>query len=248
MRYSYATILSSENFLPGVKKLYKGIRKYSDIEFTVFIDDNISESVKEKLQALGMTVIREKEPIFGESVISEKQSKDRWNKTLFKLVIFKEYGFDKLVYLDSDLLIRGNLDDLFEKPEWSAVPDKLFFPECGREGLNAGVITVVPSNRTYDALTNLVKKVAEKHEIFGDQDVLNEYLTDWDTRGELHLGSEYNTCFYSKKSNKNPKVVHFIFESKPWMWSRKQLFLKKIKWFLTFQNRKNKFIDEYLRG
>lgn len=248
MKNAYATILSSENFLPGVKKLYKAIRKFSDKEVVVFIGDEISLETEQELKDLGLSVIRENEPVFDEGIISERQAMDRWNKTLFKLVIFREHGYEKFVYLDSDLLIRDNIDDLFEKPEWSAVPDELFFPKYGRKGMNAGVMVVKPSEETYRTLIELTKTVSEKMRVFGDQDVINELLTDWDDNTELQLDEEYNSCFYSKCSCKKPKVVHFILESKPWMWSKKDIFLKKAKWFLTFQSRKIKYLNEYLRG
>lgn len=248
MKSAYATILSSENFTEGVKKLYKGIRRYSQREMVVFVNDEITDSTVSELQKLGVTVIKETEPVFDEGTISEKQAKDRWNKTLFKFVVFKEHGFDKLVYLDSDLLIRGNIDELFDKPEWSAVPDKNFYPEHGREGLNAGVMVIRPSMDTYKRLVELTTDTSKNHEIFGDQDVLNILLAKWDDSGELHLDEEYNSCFYSNCSCKEPRVVHFILESKPWMWSKKNILLKKMKWFLTFQNKKIKYLNEYLRG
>ncbi len=248
MRSAYATILSSENFTIGVKRLYRDIRKFSKREVVVFVNDEISESTVSELREFGLTVIKENEPVFDEGVISEKQAKDRWNKTLFKFVIFKEHGFDKLVYLDSDLLIRSNIDDLFDKPEWSAVPDKKFFPEYGREGLNAGVMVIAPSIDTYKKLVDLTAETSENHRIFGDQDVFNLLLQDWDVSEELHLGEEYNFCFYSNSYCDNPKVVHFIFENKPWMWSKSSIVLKKLKWFISGQNRKIKYLEEYLRG
>ena len=84
MKRAYATILSSEDFLPGVKTVYLGIRRYSSEEFVVFVKDNISEAVRTELRNLGMTVICESEPDIPKEVLSEKQLTDRWNNTLFK--------------------------------------------------------------------------------------------------------------------------------------------------------------------
>lgn len=248
MKSAYATILSSENFAAGVKRLYRGIRSFSNAEVAVFVNEDISKSTVSELEKLGLTVIKESGPVFDEGVITEKQAADRWNKTLFKFVVFKEHGYDKLVYLDSDLLIRSNIDSLFDKPEWSAVPDKEFFPEYSREGLNAGVMVITPSIKTYKMLVELTTEVSKKQVIFGDQDVVNEFLSEWDKKPELHLGGEYNSCFYSKRGGKNPKVIHFIFEDKPWMWSKKKILMKKLKWLITLQNKKIKYLNEYLRG
>lgn len=245
MRFSYATILSSEEFVTGVKALFKGVRAYSEKDFTVFTDEVISDGICEELEKLGMKVIKEHSPVFPENVISKKQALDRWNKTLFKLVIFKNHGFDKLVYLDSDLLIRGSLDSLFEKPEWSAVSDRDFFPECSRGGLNAGVMVIKPSEETFCKLLSEVEKVASEQEIFGDQDVINSFLKNWEDKKELHLDKIYNACFYSDCISKDSLAVHFIFENKPWMWSKSQILLKSIKWFLVGKQKRNVLLSEY---
>lgn len=247
MKCAYVTILSSENFKPGVKALFKGIRKFSDKDFVVFTGNQISEKTCAELKKLGMHIIKEEEPGFDEGVIGEKQAKDRWNKTLFKFVIFKDYGYDKLVYLDSDLLIRGSLDELFEKPNWSAVPDKAFYPECSRGGLNAGVMVLEPSKETYEELIKRVEVVSKKQEIFGDQDVINEYLSDWEEKDNLHLSEEYNKCFYSVRGCKEPKVVHFIFEDKPWMWNKAETILKRFKWYIAGKRERNRFLSEYFK-
>lgn len=245
MKRAYATILSSEDFYLGVKTVYLSLRRFSKEEFVVFVKSDISDSVKANLRNLGMTVIDETEPDISSEVLSEKQLADRWNNTLFKLVIFKEHGYGKLIYLDGDLLIRATLDELFDKPDFSAVSDRDFFPAYSRGGLNAGVLVVSPSEELYKALLDEIYKVAKEKEIFGDQDVINSYLREWDSEKELHLDVSYNTCFYVSESVINPRVVHFILESKPWMWTARQVFLKQIKWFLRGKTKQLSYLREY---
>lgn len=245
MKSGYATILSSENFVPGVKALFRGIRKFSEKDFLVFVSENICDETRKKLENLGMLVISEKEPMFSEGVISKKQASDRWNRTLFKFVIFKEHGYDKLVYIDSDMLVRQNIDELFDKPEWSAVSDRDFFPEYSRGGLNAGIMVVCPSDETYYKLLENVPVVAQKQDVFGDQDVINEYLKGWEEDKTLHLDRKYNTCFYSKCGKREPKAVHFIFEDKPWMWSFLKVILRMTKWVITGNINRIGFFSEY---
>ena len=45
----------------------------------------------------------------------------RFFYTYSKLRIFEEIYFDKIVFLDSYMLICQNIDELFDKPHWSAV-------------------------------------------------------------------------------------------------------------------------------
>lgn len=244
MKRAYATILTSEEFYEGIRVLYKSLRIFSTEEFVVFLSENISTETEDKLISQGMKVIRTESPKFDEDMISVRQKADRWNKTLFKLVIFKEFGFDKLIYLDSDLLIRKNIDELFDNNCWSAVLDKDFYPECGRSGINAGVMVIEPSDFTYRKLVALVSEVAVKQNIFGDQDVINLYLSKNDI-SFTPLDRAYNTCFYSLKRKDKPVVVHFIFESKPWMWSRKTIICKILKYFVLGKYCAIKVLFEY---
>ncbi|MBR5762381.1 MAG: hypothetical protein IKX87_10200 [Lachnospiraceae bacterium] len=246
MKKAYVTILSSDGFVKGVIALHKGLKRYSREEFAVFTGPEVSEPVKEELRRNNINIIEVDEPSIDLSGVNDVQLRDRWIKTLFKLVVFKDYGYEKLVYLDSDLLIRGSLDELFDKPAISAVSDRAFFPQFSRGGLNAGVMVIEPDEKLYEALCKEIPKVAAKGTAFGDQDVINSYLSEWDSEAELHLDIAYNTCFYDCERVDNPKVVHFILESKPWMWSRKDVLLKKIKWFVKGKRKQIKYLNEYL--
>ena len=251
MKKAYATILSTEDFFPGVRALYLSLRRFSTADFLVFVTTNLADDFVSELEKLGMIVIREKEPVFDSDLLSEKQLADRWNKTLFKLVVFKEHGYDKLIYLDGDMLVRDSLDELFDKPAFSAVADRDFFPAHSRGGLNAGTMVISPSDELYESLLATVTAVAGEQEVFGDQDVINKYLSEWDHDDELHLDCSYNTCFYESEKIKNPKVVHFILADKPWMWSGLAATAKTIKWKLKGRKRQVQYYREYkqfLRG
>ena len=162
MKKAYVTILSSDGFVKGVIALHKGLKRYSREEFAVFTGPEVSEPVKEELRRNNINIIEVDEPSIDLSGVNDVQLRDRWIKTLFKLVVFKDYGYEKLVYLDSDLLIRGNLDELFDKPAISAVSDRAFFPQFSRGGLNAGVMVIEPDEKLYEALCKEIPTVAAK--------------------------------------------------------------------------------------
>lgn len=246
MKKAYVTVLSSNDFYKGVKALYKGLRRYSQEEFCALVSDKVSSDVSKGLEEMGIKVIPEKDFSEETDCLSEEQKNDRWAGTLFKLHIFKNHGYDKIVYLDSDLLIRDSLDELFDKPSISAVSDKSFFGSYGRGGLNAGVMVIEPNDELFESLVKAIPAVAEQKAAFGDQDVINRYCSEWDKESELHLDAGYNTCFYDSEKADNPKVVHFILASKPWMWNKRNILLKEIKWLLTGKKKQIKYLREYL--
>ncbi|MBO4616010.1 MAG: hypothetical protein J5717_01545 [Lachnospiraceae bacterium] len=246
MKRAYITILSSDDFKPGVIALYRGIRKYSQEDFGVLVSEEVSDPVKAELGRLGALVIDERNILNTTDELNDSQKNDRWAKTLFKLTVFKYHGYDKVVYLDSDLLIRAGIDELFDRASFSAVADKDFFPRYSRGGLNAGVMVIEPSEAIYEDLIKEISKVAAKGAPFGDQDVINSYFSDWESEPELHLDVLYNTCFYDAERASNPKVVHFILGDKPWMCGRLKNILKTVKWGLTGKRKQIKYLREYL--
>src|SRR5690606_3624872 len=156
-----------------------------------------------------------------------KSGPTHWQFTFEKLYIFSLTQFDKIVYLDSDMLVLENIDELFDKEHMSAVgPAGGRFP--GNEdynGLNSGLLVIQPNTKDFDSLINLIPSVTERLQSCGDQDVIIEYfIEDWRNRAELHLDDRYNMIFpyinyYTKKfsytvqqkrSDNNIEIVHFI--------------------------------------
>ncbi|GBN34745.1 Glycogenin-1 [Araneus ventricosus] len=139
--------------------------------------------------------------------------------TLTKLHCWKLTQFSKCVFLDADTLVVKNCDELFEKPELSAVPD-VGWPDC----FNSGVFVFQPSIETFEKL----KKMAAEEGSFdgGDQGLLNAYFSDWSTADiSRHLSFLYNmnmNMSYTylpayNKFGKDVKIVHFLGNQKPWM-------------------------------
>jgi hypothetical protein len=91
----------------------------------------------------------------------------RWTHSFGKLAIFSLTGFDKLVYVDSDMLILRNLDKLFARPHMSAVVAGRSFP--GDEhwrGLNSGLMVVKPQAGLYETLLDCISKIAKATQIW----------------------------------------------------------------------------------
>lgn len=246
---AYILILTTEDYLSGLKVTYMSLRVHSGEEVVVLVSPNISEQVETELSNMGLKVVRTNYIELPEGILSEKMKKDRWCHTLFKLRVFGMTEYTSLIYLDSDLLICDRLDELFEKDGLSAVSDADFFPEYSRGGINAGVFVFRPSNELEQNLIAMIPRVAREMDIFGDQDVINAYFSTWEVEKEKQLDVKYNACFYQldKYDNVEPSVVHFILGSKPWMWNKWEVVLKYIKWLLQGKKRQCKYLRKYLK-
>lgn len=70
-----------------------------------------------------------------------------------KMLIWNMVEYDKIVYLDSDLLILKNVDDLFQRPSLSAAPDAL-----PPDKFNSGVMVLKPNRRLYRQMMRKVRQ------------------------------------------------------------------------------------------
>ncbi|GJQ67512.1 hypothetical protein Trydic_g5144 [Trypoxylus dichotomus] len=139
--------------------------------------------------------------------------------TFTKLHCWRLTQFEKCVFLDADVLVLANSDELFEREEFSAAPD-VGWPDC----FNSGVFVYRPSLETYN---KLVEFALQKGSFDGgDQGLLNAYFSDWAHKDiSKHLPFIYNMCStacYSylpafKYYGGNVKIVHFIGPAKPWL-------------------------------
>ncbi|WP_227174109.1 glycosyltransferase [Thomasclavelia ramosa] len=126
----YLTVLNSEDYLPGVIVLSQCLRNKCNKPFYVMISESLSLAARNKLDNNQISYFIENEnPLLNFDCIENiKNSKSRshWGNTFFKLQIFGLITFKKIVFLDSDMLIKSNLDSLFNLPHLSAVSDQKF--------------------------------------------------------------------------------------------------------------------------
>ncbi|XP_045326716.1 glycogenin-2 isoform X1 [Leopardus geoffroyi] len=138
--------------------------------------------------------------------------------TLTKLHCWTLTHYSKCVFLDADTLVLSNIDELFDRAEFSAAPDP-GWPDC----FNSGVFVFQPSLETH----GLLLRHAMDHGSFdgADQGLLNSFFSSWSTADiHKHLPFIYNlssnTAYtYSpafKRFGSSAKVVHFLGPTKPW--------------------------------
>lgn len=78
--------------------------------------------------------------------------------------------YDKVVYIDVDTLVLGNLDHLFEHPEPTAVPDVYM---SGK--FNSGLLVLKPSKKTFNAMMAKMDVLQSYNK--GDQGFLNAFFS-----------------------------------------------------------------------
>ena len=237
---AYITLLSTESYLPGVLALHESLKRTgTPYPFVTAVSAHISPEIDTVLERAGIIVRR-----IPETTAIPKDmvaNNGHWGHTFDKVHLFGLPGFSKLVYVDSDMIVLENMDELFDKPHMSAVAaGRLVDTDSTR--LNGGLMVIEPVDKLADGIfATLPKALAEVAAMggkaIGDQDLINAYYPDWRITPELQLGQGYNMfqCYldqhiekhgfrlpqhFSQVPGKNGqpiKIVHFIGPRKPWM-------------------------------
>jgi glycogenin len=226
-RFSFVSIITSNNFLEGVLVLHYSLGKTnSKYPFLLLVTPNISEEVLKVLSKHGIqyAIVQNIENP------TQVDAEHRWFPTYPKLNIFGLIQFDKLVYLDADMVVFRNIDELFERPHMSAVNAGGLLPErCGYgwTSLNSGLLVVEPSLELFQDMLSKVGTI-EKVETGSDQDFLQAYYLNWPEQKELHLDHGYNIFYYDLDSYSQLfgysfssdqyvlRVIHYAGDRKPW--------------------------------
>ncbi|XP_020215869.1 UDP-glucuronate:xylan alpha-glucuronosyltransferase 1 [Cajanus cajan] len=166
-REAYATILHSAHvYVCGAIAAAQSIRMSgSTRDLVILVDETISEYHKSGLEAAGWkirTIQRIRNPK------AEKNAYNEWNYSKFRLWQLTDY--DKIIFIDADLLILRNIDFLFGMPEITATGNNATL-------FNSGVMVVEPSNCTFRLLMDHINEFESYNG--GDQGYLNEIFTWW---------------------------------------------------------------------
>lgn len=258
---AYITLLSSRNYLQGVIVLYRSLRSLkSRYPLYCVLSVSIDEATEQILEREGIRCIRLSHSAVTENINPLGQGFSHWNYTFDKLFIWGLTQFEKIVFLDCDMLVVRNIDNLFEKDAFSSISAGRSYP--GNESwtaLNSGLMVIKPDMNIEKALLRLINIVIRQAKaqniMVGDQDVIKYYFPDWAEYKQLHLDEGYNifadhlTYYirhlgYSLKGEKGKPiyVVHFIGKSKPWM----KKTLKEYAWMFKMCLRNPYYIFVYM--
>ena len=233
---AFVTLLSNESYLKGVMGLNRALKDVGSIyPLYCMLSASVGDELVKSLEIEGIVCIHLPNSCLIEDEELKEGNFSHWSYTFDKLQMWGLTQFEKIIFIDSDMLILRNIDSLFEEKPFSAVPAGYF--SCLREDwlyLNSGLMVVEPNERVLQEMLQLAPKVIqefkERNEFVGDQDVIKRYCSNWKDDTDLHLDEGYNLfadylTYYIKKwgyswSGKNGKpiyVVHFIGKKKPWM-------------------------------
>jgi lipopolysaccharide biosynthesis glycosyltransferase len=205
-RCAYVTVVSG-NYHHGARALAGSLRRVSDVPLLALATadaDRVALAASD-IHVIDVPAIRNPR--------SSRGSQERFQHTYTKLNVFRLDFLDRLVYLDSDTVVRKNIDELFTGTGFAAAPDAGFDRASSRE-FNSGVLALEPSHALFTRMLDALATTPSRDG--GDQGFLNSFLDSWHP-----LPQEYNTTkrvfahhpgLYSAA---DVKVLHYV-GNKPW--------------------------------
>ena len=156
---AYVTAVTTDGYVVGALAVMACIKRSGTPhgQFAIVTGD-VSAQSKDVLRSQGIGVIDVESPSVPIG-LSKPGDHPHWGNTFAKLLLFSLENFDKLIYVDSDMLILDNIDELFLEPHMSAVQAGRSVP--GNElwtGLNSGLMVLRPERGLSEALVNSIPR------------------------------------------------------------------------------------------
>ena len=220
---AYITVLTTNEYLDGVLALYQSLKDVgSKYPLVVGVTGNIFPYARELLTKLKIEMVELEDFSFTEECKKRLKAfgTPHWYYTSAKLQVFGLTQFEKVVFLDSDMLVLKNIDHLFECPHLTAAEDSPMLYEEEQEKhyqLNSGLMVIEPNKEIEKSL----KELSSIH-LLPDQELIHLQYPDWVNQRELHLPVTYNffAIYWEKYYRahvpiKDIYVLHFIGKEKP---------------------------------
>ena len=252
MKKAIVTYLVNDLFAPGAIALLESI-KLNSPESKIKCDmvclclDDVSEKVKTILSTNGFKILRvsSKEYIHSKRNDFKDRYADRSWMMFTKLWIFSLVKYEKILYLDADVVVNKNIDSLLNLNSFiSGVNDNETL-EIENRGLNAGVLFIKPSLNEWEKIRSSVDDFFPGGHT--DQSLINHIY-----KNQIeYLEPKYNVLDKSiRRRNiliknqffKESYIYHFN-GGKPWM-----PFYKKNGWSEATDLSFLRFCSFYLRG
>ena len=215
--YTFATLLCDDKLLQATSVLVYSMINYAKTKYpvTIMALRNVSIEALMQLNKLGAEVVYVDMLEYPFKVTAGRLEQNKPCR-YSKLQLWKMTQFEKIIYMDSDMMAVQNIDSIFvEYDEFSAVVDS--YPGI----FNTGIFLLEPNMTTYENMLATYKDV-ESYNV-GDQGYLNWYFgKKWRSNTSYHLPLNYNVLIKYRDSviwpmiKDNIKVVHFTAETKPW--------------------------------
>lgn len=230
---TWLTLITNENYLYGVVGLYFSLQEVgTKYPFHCIVTSNLKPELIKFLQDIGIQTILEEPGYVSPSAYEQQIANGNFPyqsvvsfHTKMKMYFYTQ--FDKIVYLDADMLVLQNVDELFDYPHLSYCLD---CPSYYKDyfHINGGLLVFEPKKMPAD-LKDFIDNNQDWR--YGDESVLMNFF-NMESHREQWLDPYYDV-WWSKIDEwykttwwfnpQNIKIIHYVIGTKPWNKDREWL-------------------------
>jgi len=209
-------MITTESYVTGAMVLGHSIERSSwNGDAAVLVTSDVGQAARERLGRFWRKVV-EIQPLANPHTQGDR-GLDYFDTMFTKLRIWELTDYERVVYVDSDAIVLGSLEELPDRPSFAAAP--CLWPP---DRFNSGVLVVEPSRERFG---DLVSRIGELPSYDGsDQGFLNEYYHDWFSGpAGRRLPAIYNVQQFLygygaawKSLLGKTRVLHYTGPMKPW--------------------------------
>lgn len=206
-KFAYITLLTNDKYAHMVLALFFSLKAVlSKYELYCIITPEVSDATIAAFDHVGLKYFyrpQYKLPDNITEINSRYVVNHAWSHCFNKFWMF-ELPFDKIVYLDSDIFVAQNIDEMFNYQHMSAVQDlmgldikngyttgPMFLNPLYKNYFNAGVLVIEPGKDQFELIKHKLAKWVDYQ--CNDQNFLAlSYCPSWNISSELHLSVTYN--------------------------------------------------------
>lgn len=152
MTFAFATLLTSDLYLPGALVWLKSLKQFTKYPAIVIATKNLADTTNSIIQKQFDSVFHVDTIKSGDSANLELLGRPDLFDTFTKIHVFdSNLPFEKICFMDSDTLVLQNIDDVFDYIQgdivFAAAPD-IGWPDC----FNSGVFVLKPDQKAFSDL------------------------------------------------------------------------------------------------
>eukprot|EP00887_Chlorella_sp_A99_P002666 scaffold6.g2666.t1 len=226
-RRAYVTLLTKDAYLPGVQALARSLETMgATYPLVVLHTAGVGGDALGALRAEGCQ-LRAAEPFHPPGVDHSQYKRELYLECWSKLRMWQMEEYERLVYLDADMVLCKNIDHLFDLPPGFYAGGREtaeerascchFRPHETPAYFNAGCYVMSPSHAEFDGMMQALAERRISVHYFAEQDFLNGYFAGrW-----MPLPYVYNAQKRIKYHHpdlwvfSDICVIHYV-DEKPW--------------------------------
>ncbi|EGG23246.1 putative glycosyltransferase [Cavenderia fasciculata] len=199
-KYAYITYVDNIKYAQGVAVLKQSLEDVGSIyDFVVMVSMDFDAGAIHRLQKIG-AIVETVHPIDVPKGVSVQT--ERWMSAFTKFRSWEQIHYEKIMWLDSDLLVLKNIDDLFDATTdnpleiYSTIDanaNSCVYDDNRIQLINSGLMVLTPSLKTYKLLLESLETIAQHTKVTNDQDVLSNALK-WHPLHYPEFGAQIPHC------------------------------------------------------